>query len=131
MISASVHHVRGDRFEIQTRGHTFHVDQPVDSGGEDSAPTPVELLVASLSSCVAHYAHSYLRRHGLPEQGLAVQATAEMADRPARVGSITVELTLPTGVPEDRRAALLAVASHCTVHNTLREPPAVDVRLGP
>ncbi|MDP3713162.1 MAG: OsmC family protein [Mycobacteriales bacterium] len=131
MITASVHHVRGDRFAIETRGHTFYIDQPVDAGGEDTAPTPVELLVASLSSCVAHYAHSYLRRHGLSEEGLAVHATAEMADRPARVGSITVELTLPPGVPEERRAALLAVASHCTVHNTLQAPPDVTVRLAP
>jgi len=29
----------------------------------------------------------------------------------------------------DRRDAFLAVASHCTVHNTLHEPPAVDIVL--
>jgi hypothetical protein len=29
-------------------------------------------------------------------------------------------------VPEHRLEPLLAVVSHCTVHNTLADPPAVD-----
>jgi len=42
---------------------------------------------------------------------------------------MTITLTLPDGVPEDKRQALLAVASHCTVHNTLTHPPDVLVQL--
>jgi len=38
-------------------------------------------------------------------------------------------LTLPEGVPQDKRAALLAVASHCTVYNTLDHPRQVLVNL--
>lgn len=121
----------GDRFEIEVRGHRILVDQPVQDGGEDSAPTPTELFAASLASCVAHYARRYLARHGLPTEGLAVNARFAMAeDRPARVGRIHVQLDLPAGVPGERRAALLAVASHCTVHNTLENPPDVTVALG-
>jgi uncharacterized OsmC-like protein len=52
-----------------------------------------------------------------------------MADRPARVGEINVSIEVPEGVPHERRAALLAVASHCTVHNTLEDPPAVSIDL--
>lgn len=120
----------GDRFVIEVRGHRIHVDQPVGDGGEDTAPTPVELFAASLASCVAHYARRYLDRHGLPTHGLAVQATFAMAeDRPARVGRVHIQMHLPEGVPAERRAALLAVASHCTVHNTLEAPPEVVVAL--
>lgn len=117
----------GDRFAVDVRGHRVLVDQPVDAGGEDTAPTPTELFVASLVSCVAFYARRYLARHDLPTAGLAVAATYEMADRPARVGRIGIRLHLPEGVPAERRAPLLAVASHCTVHNTLEDPPAVDI----
>ena len=123
-----VHHLGGDRFEIAVRHHRLEVDQPVEDGGEDSAPTPTELLVASLASCVAFYARRYLARHGLPTEGLCVEAGYTMASRPARVGGITVELDVPAVVPEENLAALLAVASHCTVHNTLHDPP--EVRIG-
>jgi len=123
----SVRHLGDDRFEISTRGHTLHVDQPIEDGGEDTAPTPTEMFVASLAGCVAFYARRFLQRHGLPTEGLVVEAEYVMGSRPARVGTISVLVRVPDGVPEDRHAALLAVVSHCTVHNSLVQPP--DVRL--
>jgi putative redox protein len=40
--------------------------------------------------------------------------------RPARVGEMRLQISVPGGIPPQRRDALLAVASHCTVRNTLR-----------
>lgn len=125
-----VDHLSGDEFTIGVRGHRLTVDQPVDAGGRDTAPTPTELFVAGLASCVAFYARRYLARHGLPTEGLAVDAVFKMGSRPARVSAVDVELHLPAGVPESRREPLLAVASHCTVHNTLTSDPDIVVRLG-
>lgn len=122
-----VEHRGGDHFDIAVRGHVLHVDQPADAGGDDSAPTPTELFVAGLASCVAFYARRYLHRHGLPTDGLAVSARYELGPRPARVTRVDVQLTVPEGVPDERRDALLAVASHCTVHNSLTQPPDVVV----
>ena len=64
--------------------------------------------------------------------GLSVAVTAEFAmaaDRPARVGAVRLLITVPGGVPPQRTDALLAVASHCTVHNTLRQQPDVSIEL--
>ncbi|SES45429.1 Uncharacterized OsmC-related protein [Pedococcus cremeus] len=124
-----VDHLSGDEFTIGVRGHRLTVDQPVDAGGRDTAPTPTELFVAGLASCVAFYARRYLARHGLPTEGLAVDAAYEMGSRPARVAAVDLRLHVPAGVPESRREPLLAVASHCTVHNTLTTQPDVVVRL--
>ncbi|WP_226776148.1 OsmC family protein, partial [Arthrobacter sp. ES1] len=96
-------------------------------GGEDTGPTPTELFIASLAGCVAFYARRYLQRHDLPTEGLAVEADFEMGSRPARVARINVHLTIPDGVPAERREALLAVASHCTVHNSLTSVPEISV----
>lgn len=124
-----VDHLTGDEFTIGVRGHRLRVDQPVDAGGRDTAPTPTELFVAGLASCVAFYARRYLARHGLPTEGLAVDAVYEMGSRPARVAAVDLELHLPAGVPESRREPLLAVASHCTVYNTITSAPDIVVRL--
>lgn len=124
-----VEHQGGDRFGIAVRGHTLTVDQPADAGGEDTAPTPTELLVASLASCIAFYARRYLARHGLPTHGLGVDASFEMGAHPARVSAVDVRLHLPAGVPESRRGPLLAVARHCTVHNTLEHAPDIAIEL--
>lgn len=124
-----VDHKGGDLFEIAVRQHVLHVDQPTEDGGSDSAPTPTEMFVASLASCVAFYVRRFLFRHDLPTDGLSVTTQFSMGERPARVGEIRVSIQLPEGIPEDRRAALLAVASHCTIHNTLQQPPDVTVDL--
>jgi LmbE family N-acetylglucosaminyl deacetylase/uncharacterized OsmC-like protein len=119
----------GDQFDINVRGHIITVDQPVKDGGEDTAPTPTELFIASLASCVGFYARRYLARHNLPTEGLAVEATFAMGSKPARVAGIEVRLVVPDGVPAERLDALLAVASHCTVHNTLESTPEVSITL--
>jgi putative redox protein len=125
----TVSHVSGDAYAITTRGHSVLVDQPEADGGQDAAVTPTELLVASLASCVAFYSGRYLTRHGLDRAGLAITAEFTMAtDRPARVSAVRLGISAP-GLPEQRRDALLAVASHCTVHNTLRQEPSVSIEL--
>jgi putative redox protein len=126
----AVTHADGDSYTIVTRGHTVLVDQPIDAGGADTAATPTEMFVGSLASCVAFYAGQFLQRHGLDRHGLSVSADFTMAaDRPARVAAVRLRIAVPDGVPAERRAALLAVASHCTVHNTVQHPPAVHIEL--
>jgi uncharacterized OsmC-like protein len=125
-----VRFVAGEAYEVAVRGHRLVVDQPADAGGQDSAPTPTELFVASLATCVAFYAGRYLTRHGYSREGLAVSVGYDMAsDRPARVSGIRLTVRVPDGVPPQRWAALRAVVSHCTVHNSLAVPPSVTIDL--
>jgi putative redox protein len=127
-----VSYIDGQLHEALTRGHSVLTDQPSSAGGEDAGMTPTELLMASLGSCVAFYAGQYLARHGLNRDGLQVTAEFTMATgRPARVGEVSLTIRVPRGVPPEREAALLAVASHCTVHNTLRQPPDITIELAP
>jgi putative redox protein len=76
------------------------------------------------------HAGSYLARHGLPAEGLTVEGEFTMAaDAPAHVAEMSVSITPPAVLPDPRAAALLAVTSHCAVHNTLRQAPTVSIRL--
>ena len=119
-----------ESYSVATRGHTLLTDQPSTAGGADAAMTPTELFVASLSSCVAFYAGRYLARHGLNRDGLHVSAEFALAtDRPAQVGGVRLKIRVPGPIPPGREAALLAVASHCTVHDTLRHAPDITIDL--
>jgi uncharacterized OsmC-like protein len=125
-----VRYEAGDRLSVRIREHELVADQPVPDGGDDAGPSPTELFVAGLAACVGFYAERYLRRHSLPVEGLAVACDFAFAkDRPARVGSIDLWLMLPEGFPEDRRAGLLAVVEHCTVHTSIRQPPEISIAL--
>ncbi len=128
MNEIEVLYAAGDRLLVDVRGHDFVVDQPSQSGGDDAGPTPTELFIASLATCIGFYAERFLRRHERTPQGLRVLAGYEMSTaRPARVASIDVRLMVPEGTPASLRPALRAVVEHCTVHNTLSEPPSVRI----
>jgi uncharacterized OsmC-like protein len=129
MSTIEVRHQDGDRFRVRVRGHELVVDQPVEDGGGDMGPTPTELFVAGLASCVAYYGGRFLQRHGLAAEGFAVTCDFAFAsDRPARVGSVSIGVRLPDGFPDERRAAFVSVIEHCTVHNSIRTAP--DIRIG-
>ncbi|MFZ0178441.1 MAG: OsmC family protein [Candidatus Dormiibacterota bacterium] len=116
----------GDRHRITVRGHEVIVDQPRESGGDDAGPTPIDLFVASLASCVAHYA-----RRGLGSGGErpTVRCTWTMSETPPwRVASIAIEVHLPSTTTESRVEAVRRAIGHCTVHNSLQSPPAVSIR---
>jgi putative redox protein len=119
-----------EAYEIAIRDHTVRVDQPLHDGGADQAPTPTELFVGSLAACVAFYAGRYLTRHGYKREGLRVRADFDMAcDRPARVTTIRVTVRPPDNFPAERVPALLAVASHCTVHNSITTEPDITIEV--
>jgi putative redox protein len=126
----AVTHLSGDRFAVQVRGHRLEVDQPMADGGQDAGPTPTELFAASLAACVGFYAERFLRRHGLEPDRLRVDCHATMStDRPARVAAVALRIGGLPELPSNRRDALLAVVEHCTVHNSIRQAPTIEIGL--
>jgi putative redox protein len=119
----------GVRFRADVGGHVLTFDQPIQAGGTDMGPSPTDVFVASLAGCVAYYVERFLERHGVDAQGLRVVTDFEMAKHPSRVAEIQLAVVIPAGLPDDLRAPLLAVAEHCTVHNSIAVAPRVRIEL--
>ncbi len=118
----------GLEFNIRVRGHDVGSDLPEKDGGRDQGPTPVELLGGSLGACIAVMVQGYCRKHGY-DGDVGVSLTLELADKPKRVGSIVVDLELPKGIPDDKMDAIRRIAECCPIHETLRNPPRVDIAI--
>jgi uncharacterized OsmC-like protein len=123
--------VLGLRFRADVGGHALTFDQPIDAGGTDAGPSPTDVFVASLAGCVAYYVERFLERHEVDAQGLRVVTDFEMAKHPSRVAEIKIAIVVPAGLPDVLRAPLLAVAEHCTVHNSIVAAPQVRIELEP
>jgi putative redox protein len=104
--------------EIEIRDHEITADEPDDQGGDDSGPSPQELLAASLASCTAITMEMYANRKGWDVGDVTVEVDYE----PAQRGSPTrfkMEIQLPKELPEEQRERLLQIAAKCPVHRTL------------
>jgi len=122
--------LRGDvKFEVEARGHSLLCDQPTEHGGTDEGMTPPELLLASLGTCAAFYASAYLKKKGLPREGVAVRVTAGKAGPPARLDDFKIEVEIPLALSEADRAGVDQAIHHCLIHNTLLHSPAIQIAL--
>ena len=118
----------GQQFTLHVRGHDVISDMAVKEGGRDAGPSPVELLAGSLGTCIAMMVQSYCQRHGY-EGDVDVSLTLELADKPKRIAGIVVDVELPSSVPEDKRDVIRRMAERCPVHETLKDPPRVDIEI--
>jgi len=103
---------------VQVRDHQLLVDEPLDSGGEDTGPDPQELLAVSLASCTAITMEMYAVRKGWEIGNVEVEVQYSPAERgcPTR---FDVVLRLPDDLPEEQVERLQVIAAKCPVHRTL------------
>lgn len=128
-MEVKVSHIGQVKFKIQARSHTILCDQPTDNGGEDSAMTPPELMLASLGSCAAFYAVQFLKTRSLAEGGVEVSVTAEKLKAPARLGDFTIRVECPVDLTAEQTEGLMRSVKHCLIHNTLLAPPEIKIEL--
>ena len=106
------------RQQVDIRGHRLTADEPKEHGGDDSGPSPQELLAASLASCTAITIEMYAKR----KVGEIGELQVDVNYEPAQRGSPTrfvMEFQLPKELPEDQRERLMQIAAKCPVHRAL------------
>jgi len=91
-MKADAQRVGNDGFKhtVSVRRHKLTVDEPEDNGGDDSGPSPQELLAASLASCTAVTIEMYAKRKGWDVGDVSVDVDYEPAQRAH--GSTTFQL---------------------------------------
>jgi putative redox protein len=103
---------------VAVRDHRLTADEPREHGGEDTGPSPQELLAASLASCTAITMEMYADRKGWDVGGISV----DVAYEPAQRGSPTrfvMRVEMPKEVSEEQRDRLMQIAAKCPVHRAL------------
>jgi putative redox protein len=104
--------------DISVRDHKVAADEPQDSGGDDTAPSPQELLAAALASCTAITMEMYAERKGWDLGPVEVDVDYQPAERGAPT-KFDLVLRLPEGLSEEQVERLKVIASKCPVHRTL------------
>jgi putative redox protein len=127
-IRASAQQLENLRHDVRVRSHTITADEPRDHGGEDTGPSPQELLAASLASCTAITMEMYAKRKGWNVAGLTVNVEYAPAERghPTHFGLV---MKMPAHLSEEQVERLQVIAAKCPVHRTLEGEVAFDERV--
>jgi putative redox protein len=117
----------GYRADVDARGHTVAVDEPVEHGGGDEGFMPTELFIAALASCFCLAIGHVARKRSLDVPGLTVTVRSIRAGRELRYGRLLVECA--ADVADDVLDQLIERARpFCWVSNTLAA--GVEVEYG-
>jgi putative redox protein len=125
---ASAQQLENLRHDVRVRSHTITSDEPTDHGGDDSGPSPQELLAASLASCVAITVEMYAKRKHWEVAGLRVDVEYIPAER-GHPTNFKVVMKVPAHLSEEQVEKLTVIAAKCPVHRTLEGEVAFDERV--
>lgn len=114
--------------DVEIREHTLQADEPEERGGNDSGPSPQELLAASLASCTAITIEMYADRKGWDIGEVAVDVDYEPAQRGSPT-KFSMSVHLPKELPEEQRERLMQIAAKCPVHRTLESEVMFEERV--
>lgn len=116
----------GSRVDAHFGNHTVKTDQPIQGGGEDSAPTPFAVFLSSIGTCAGIYVLGFCRSRNLPTDGIHILERVNYAQT-GLPESIDLEIQVPPDFPSKYYDALIRVADQCKVKQTIAAPPQFNV----
>jgi ribosomal protein S12 methylthiotransferase accessory factor len=109
------------------RDFTISTDQPVSSFGENTAPTPFELFLASLGTCAGFFIASFCESRKIPSDGIKILQKMERNNETHMVEKILLEIYLPKDFPDKYKNAVIKAAESCIVKKHLLSPPQIEI----
>jgi len=117
----------GARVDAHFGAFTVSTDQPPQSGGAASAPTPFATFLAALGTCAGIYVLGFCRRRDISTDGLRLVQHVEIDPDTGLAQRVRLEIELPPEFPEQYRTAVIRAAEQCLVKKQIEHPPAFEV----
>jgi putative redox protein len=109
-------------------GTELTTDAPKDNAGEGAYFSPTDLVAGALGACMMTIIGILAERSAIDLDGTKIRVEKEMHSSPRRIGTLTLELHLPSRLMEPERRKLEAAARTCPVHQSLHPEVTINVQ---
>jgi putative redox protein len=116
----------GKKVNAHFKGFTIKTDQSEKDGGEDSAPTPTFMFLASLGTCAGLYALNFCEERKIETEKLKLELEFATHKKTRMIEKVRMKLTLPPDFPEKYRRAIVKAMDLCYVKKHLHAPPEFE-----
>ena len=117
----------GKRVYADYGNFTIETDQPARGGGDDSAPAPFDLFLASIGTCAGIFALGFMQQRGIDPAGVEHPDVA--AVRPERRADHQDRPSADAAgrLPREVQAAIINAMNLCSVKKHLHQPPEFQI----
>ncbi len=109
------------------KGHVISTDQSTDSGGDNSAPAPFDLFLASLGTCAGIYVKYFCDQRNIDATGIEIIQSVEYDHIKRLPSKVRLDIKLPADFPEKYRDAVVNAAQLCAVKRSIADPPVFEI----
>ena len=117
----------GAKVDAQFGPYIVETDQPPQSGGQGTAPTPFATFLASVGTCAGIYVLGFCRQRSIPTEGIEIHQGLEVNPMNGMVSKVKLDIQLPPDFPDKYRSAVIRSADQCAVKKHFEQPPTFEI----
>ncbi len=117
----------GKRIDAKIGKFIINTDQAVANGGDESAPEPFQLFLASIATCAGIYALSFCQSRKISVDGMSLSMECDWDEDKNRYPKMSINLRLPEGFDEKYRKAVIRSMDLCSVKKHMIDPPEFEI----
>ncbi|PLW91832.1 MAG: osmotically inducible protein C [Marinilabiliales bacterium] len=117
----------GKKVYMDTGKFIIETDQNKNDGGEESAPEPFTLFLASIGTCAGIYIKKFCDIRNIPTNQIDLHQSIEYDQVARRINAVKLKIDLPEDFPEKYKNAIIKAADQCAVKKYLQEPFEVKI----
>jgi uncharacterized OsmC-like protein len=119
-------------------GHFMTTDEPAKVGGDDTGPTPYDLLLSALGACKSMTMRMYAEHKGfkldhaevrLSHDKIHAEDCAACETQKGKVDRIQADITIEGDLTEEERQKIFKIAERCPVHKTITSEIIIEANL--
>ncbi len=121
----------GKKVNALYKSFTIRTDQSKEYGGEESAPEPFDIFLASIGTCAGINVVVFCQKRGIPTEKIKLILHFERNPENKMIEKITIEIQLPPEFPEKYKKAVIRAVDLCAVKKHLFMPPEFEIFIRP
>jgi putative redox protein len=110
-------------------GFTVKTDQTLQSGGDNSAPEPFSLFLASLGTCAGIYIKGFCDQRGIDATDIRIEMDYNYDPIQKLIVKFIMRIHVPTDFPAQYEAAVIKSAALCAVKRHLNPVIENDIKI--
>ena len=117
----------GKKVNALYKGFTVKTDQSKENGGDQSAPEPFDMFLASIGTCAGINVIVFCQRHGISADKIKLILVFDRNQKTRMIEKIIIEIQLPVDFPEKYKNAVIRSADLCSIKRHMINPPKFEI----